>query len=116
MALAHRGIVMSKHTPGPWGIEQTDDTNWIGFMRPDGKKVELIVCTTSRDNFFKPETQEQNDANARLIAASPELLRALQAVVNDCHDLDMVPSNERGRTTTAFELAVAAIAKATGEA
>lgn len=98
----------SKHTPGPWGIEQTDDTNWIGFMRPDGRKVELIVCTTSRDNFFKPETQEQNDANARLIAAAPELLEALKDAVCalDCCGKDY-PAAEKAR---------AAIAKATGGA
>ncbi|MDZ5813883.1 hypothetical protein U4I65_02380 [Stenotrophomonas maltophilia] len=98
----------SKHTPGPWGIEQTDDTNWIGFMRPDGRKVELIVCTTQRDNFFKPDVQDKNDANARLIAAAPELLEALKDAVCalDCCGKDY-PAAEKAR---------AAIAKATGGA
>lgn len=74
---------MSKHTKGPWGIEQTDDTNWIGFMRPHDGKVELIVCTTARDFTLKDEAREQNDANARLIAAAPELLEALSKAVRE---------------------------------
>ncbi|WP_164241985.1 hypothetical protein [Stenotrophomonas maltophilia] len=125
----------SKHTPGPWGIEQTDDTNWIGFMRPDGKKVELIVCTTSRDNFFKPETQERNDANARLIAAAPELLEALKGLLDDVQGLmsesegvaglhrngdvaDWASLDEGGRfeRLSNMSAAIAAIAKATGGA
>jgi hypothetical protein len=69
----------SKHTQGPWGVEQTDYTNWIGFMRPDGRKLELIVCTTDRDSLTT-EALERNDANARLIAAAPELLELLERV------------------------------------
>lgn len=98
---------MSKHTPGPWGIEQTDDTNWIGFMRPhDPKKVELIVCTTSRDSLTD-EALAKNDANARLIAAAPEMLEALKDAVCalDCCGKDY-PAAEKAR---------AAIAKATGK-
>lgn len=108
---------MIKHTPGPW------KPMWSGR----GKMVfHHVSATAPAIPGFCGErpveiasisgTDPQTDAaNARLIAAAPELLRALQAVVNDCHDLDMVPSNERGRTTTAFELAVSAIEKATGE-
>lgn len=71
---------MSKHTPGPWGIERTYDTNWIGFMRPhDPKKVQLIVCTTSRESLTD-EALARNDANARLIAAAPEMFEALDTI------------------------------------
>ncbi|WP_414613948.1 hypothetical protein [Stenotrophomonas muris] len=94
---------MSKHTPGPWGIEQTDDTNWIGFMRPHDGKVELIVCTTARDFMLKDEAREQNDANARLIAAAPELLALLV-------------ESQRSIGGDWRERRDAAIAKATGEA
>lgn len=94
---------MSKHTKGPWGIEQTDDTNWIGFMRPHDGKVELIVCTTARDFTLKDEAREQNDANARLIAAAPELLALLV-------------ESQRSIGGDWRERRDAAIAKATGEA
>lgn len=71
---------MSKHTPGPWGIEQTDDTNWIGFMSPDARKAELIVCTTDRCSLTN-EALERNDANARLIAAAPDLVIELRQAI-----------------------------------
>ncbi|HHA2880671.1 hypothetical protein [Stenotrophomonas maltophilia] len=103
----------SKHTPGPWGIEQTDDTNWIGFMRPDGKKVELIVCTTSRDNFFKPETQERNDANARLIAAAPELLAALVKAERLFREIGFIAAADSARPESLWNEINNAIAKAT---
>jgi hypothetical protein len=47
---------------------------------------------------------EQETANANLIAAAPELLEALQAVVSVAD-----------RATVEFDMARAAIAKATGE-
>ena len=110
MALAHRGIAMNKHTPAPWAVRfRTDGSSYISMGDPNRGPHKAA------DLFLTADGGESDRADARLIAAAPELLRALQAVVNDCHDLDMVPSNERGRTTTAFELAVSAIEKATGE-
>jgi hypothetical protein len=65
------------HTPGPWRVEQTSANNWIGPGRPSGK-VENVVCSIDR-NGLKPEALARNDANARLIAAAPELLAAAHA-------------------------------------
>lgn len=53
------------HTPTPWGIERTRNTNWIGTLREDGK-VDEIVCQTDRCEL-RPESLAVNDANARLI-------------------------------------------------
>lgn len=110
---------MNKHTPGPWGIEQTDDTNWIGFMRPHDGKVELIVCTTARDFTLKDGAREQNDANARLIAAAPELLDALVEAV-ECGMVPISSAKDGGASTHSRQVRCAdmiraAIAKATGE-
>lgn len=71
----------STHTPGPWGIEKTKETNWIGPMRRsrDGKVAE-IVCDTDRDGLT-PDAIARNDANARLIAAAPDLLAACKAAL-----------------------------------
>lgn len=66
---------MSEATNGPWGIEKTSCTNWIGPLRRDGKVNEIVV-STDRDDSLKPEVIEVNDANARLISAAPELLEA----------------------------------------
>lgn len=49
-------------------------------MRADGKKVAEIVCHTDREGL-KPEYLATGDANARLIAAAPELLAACRALV-----------------------------------
>lgn len=108
---------MSKHTKGPWDVSHGGHGSPHGFVIDEYFVLNRAVAddVAIAADIVDPATQMPSEANALLIAAAPELLRALQAVVNDCHDLDMVPSNERGRTTTAFELAVSAIEKATGE-
>lgn len=68
----------NKYTPAPWGVEQTEDTNWVGPLRADGK-CHTIVCYTDREGL-KDSAREINDANAHLIAAAPLLLEALEAM------------------------------------
>ena len=80
-----------KHTPGPWRYESTSGSNYARiFFSADEKDGDNLrgYC---------------GEANARLIAAAPELLEALQFL--------MVASGEK--LTTAFEQAQEAIAKAT---
>lgn len=97
------------HTPGPWGVEQTTVSNWIGRMRADGSKVEYIVAHTDRDSL-RNDVLVRNDANARLIAAAPELLEACaQALLR--FEQDGWPLNEAN--TAAIESLRAAIGKAT---
>lgn len=69
----------TKHTPAPWcfhgaysEIHTTTDE--------DGNQV---IAEMNPDNDF---TREENAANARLIAAAPELLAALQWFVECMHD------------------------------
>lgn len=64
----------AKHTPGPWtqGWSKTGiDCVWI-----DGK-VEPVIGMGDDDDWIDCGTE----ANARLIAAAPELLEALQEIV-----------------------------------
>ena len=49
-------------------------------MRPDGTKVDYIVAHTDRDSL-RDDVLIRNDANARLIAAAPEMLAALKMVL-----------------------------------
>ena len=94
----------AKHTSGPWGIEVTDSTNWIGPMRRDGRKIHEIVCHIDREDL-KPLALETSDANARLIAAAPCLLEALESILqSECAILTDLRNRAR-----------AVIAKATGE-
>lgn len=100
---------MSGHTPGVW-YPLFDGEYWnVCLEGAEGFEREIV----GSEGLYRCDGSDE--ANARLIAAAPELLEALEAVINDCHDLDMVPSNDSGRTATAFELAVSAIAKATGQ-
>jgi len=46
-------------------------------MRSDGVKINEIVCDTEREGL-KRVCVARNDANARLIAAAPDLLEALE--------------------------------------
>ena len=106
-----------KGTSGPWGIEQTDNRNWIGPIRVNGHKVESIVCDTDREGI-KDKYLKINDSNAKLIAAAPELLEALQKLcfLNSC-ELEGVssgmPSPEDWRK--AFEKSESVINKALGK-
>lgn len=63
----------TKHTPGPWGcIDTSYHAHDYRLTQPDGKPLALkIECN---------DHSEQR-ATARLIAAAPELLAALQEAV-----------------------------------
>lgn len=102
---------MSGHTPGPWvfvpeGIEDkwgdTDDMG--GFYGPRGEQVcHFGDCTT----YYPSNGEPPSEADARLMAAAPELLAFAQAYVNTFPESPV--------TWRLLEMARAAIAKATGE-
>jgi len=66
---------MSKHTEGPW----TMDSEMRTSVNAGDKHIAMV-------NFYKTGKSDdvsgdEHEANARLIAAAPELLAALEAVV-----------------------------------
>lgn len=80
---------MSGHTPGPWAIDPDycDDV-----QAPDG----LDVATTGPFlNRMTPSAERR--ANARLIAAAPEMLGVLMA-----HDAYMLDAGYEGPEDTAL--------------
>lgn len=101
---------MSTFTPGPWSYV---DHSWacIGVYAHDttrGVASLSIEDEVTEDDQYQLEVEMQ--ANARLIAAAPELLAALIAMV-DAHAVPSSGCKER----PAYDAARAAIAKATGE-
>lgn len=69
---------MSKHTPGPWIVpeDQWDDDS------PEILKNYIRVGygdSGLSDIAYVPATHAREGANARLIAAAPDLLEALQS-------------------------------------
>ena len=63
------------HTPGPWDVKVYDDG---AYIIADGPVDDLSSCIiASRNAHPEPTTGK---ANARLIAAAPELLKACELV------------------------------------
>lgn len=69
---------MSKqqHTPGPWNCEQPGNTLPLSGIVRDKNNNPVCDCTYIENRIVKNRAEE--DANARLIAAAPELLEALK--------------------------------------
>jgi hypothetical protein len=91
---------MTKHTPGPWSLK--DDL----IYGPDG--ITIVSADGLMENYGPPDrSMEENYANARLIAAAPELLEALKGLFKNNQDIDAY--------LQAKDKAVQAIAKAEGK-
>jgi hypothetical protein len=82
---------MGKHTPGPWSKSER------GYIFAGDS---CIASTSDLD---------ENEANARLIAAAPDLLAALE------QSLSWLSSYPGGGANAAWRKASEAIAKARGE-
>lgn len=71
---------MSKHTPGPW--TKVDKWNIAGHNDGKGGRYVCSVCDWSTPTTSYMEENKslslESSANARLIAAAPELLAALK--------------------------------------
>ena len=99
---------MSGHTKGPWEVARTDAgiivrTESVKKTRAGASRYAAIGGFDRSD----PEQLAEALANARLIAAAPELLEALTDCVEHMHWTQ--PQGE-----AALKKAKAAIAKATG--
>lgn len=96
---------MSKHTPGPWAVQKSEDC--MGRKLDD--MVRWVITADDHDLWIStgptwdPEHSEESEANARLIAAAPQLLEALKRL------------DQYGHTQATWDFALLAIAKATGK-
>ena len=70
---------MSKHTPGPWEAFQND----LGCGVLATKRADVAYCWT-RDGWPLDSSRpiSESVANARLIAAAPELLEVLKEIMS----------------------------------
>jgi hypothetical protein len=90
---------MSNHTPGPWTVKRRFDV----YQDTKTPGVGGTFIASTKGQWPLPESINQVcEADAKLIAAAPELLKALQDILI----FDSALSQENAR---------AAIRKATGE-
>jgi hypothetical protein len=105
---------MSKHTPGPW-----EANGYHIRQRITGTRSIAEVAYTgphhTPPNEYPKSCRLVDEANARLIAAAPDLLEALEkcaAVIGAPQEGHWATDDE---VNDAYDSAVAAIAKAKGE-
>lgn len=98
---------MNMHTPGPWNVQEAESC----FRVVDYRALEYMSSRLCDVHHWSGESsnkrgpnREEARANARLIAAAPDLLEALELMVNT-HD-------DGGWPSSTLVIARAAIAKA----
>lgn len=95
---------MNQHTPGPWKVGGQITPFDREIIGPNGEDIGLVNLSNGADE----PTIYPLEANARLIAAAPDLLLALQTVMGDAvHGQGMKWSDR-------CKMAHDAIAKVTG--
>jgi hypothetical protein len=65
------------HAPGPWIVGRDQDGNLL-IESPDSAEQGIVATVNRARGGLRPD----GEANARLIAAAPELLAALRVTVN----------------------------------
>jgi hypothetical protein len=97
-----------KHTPGPWIADRYD----VRQSGSTGSRMVAAICYTGPHHTpaseYPKSCRLQDEANARLIAAAPELLEALEEMTRFCETGEY---EGRDPLSAAFE----AITKAKGE-
>ena len=78
---------MSKHTPGPWhvGMRSGNNGNTVYAYNGESEHFDQSICTVYGIYLYKSAKETKDNpgaANARLIAAAPEMYEALQR----CHE------------------------------
>lgn len=122
---AGSGASLPAHTPGPWTVHYR-----FGRLTTVNGRQRFPICDTGTAPLGEAN-HSREEANARLIAAAPDLLAALQALVTEASyspsGSNEAPKMEEGKTyvftissvtslQTAIHHARAAITKALGRA
>lgn len=98
---------MSKHTPKPWVWRK----DYCGLENPEIKEFVLAYESYEGMSLDDYPGTGREEANAKLIAAAPDLLEAITALVRQMRS---PPTGANGYHEIDLSAADAAIAKATG--
>jgi hypothetical protein len=103
-------------TPGEWYADRADlnaddpddadPDRWAVLVKVEGRPHSFLVATV--ENGAPGDTMDTEEANARLMAASKDLLAALKACAAVCAG----ETSNKGGLIAALELARSALAKA----
>ena len=105
-----KGGVMGNHTAGPWTTYQ--DQYCIAVKDATGH----VICQMGDCDGRLYDVPEVADENARLIAAAPDMLAALEAIAGRMrYHLDCGGVVEANEILIACDVAIRAIEKARGE-
>ncbi len=100
------------HTPGPWTFDANELGGSYPIYPPDSYLTPWIA--EAKGPHVGPNNLDEVLANARLIAAAPELLEALQGLTEIIGLTAIKHESQRDILQKSFEIARTAIAKATG--
>lgn len=107
---------MTKHTPGPWKIHPF----YAEMVCDGGQNVQIANMFSGSGTLFpnrvRKRPKKEREANARLIAAAPELLKALKFLIKSAEETtkDLVAFEGANRLDYSIDCARVAIAKAEG--
>lgn len=94
----------AKHTPGPWVVGPADDTV-VTHLGKDGVRYEVAAID---GDYNEPDEWPVMEANARLIAAAPDLLSAAHSALFVLRIVyERSPGTNEAGAITALEEAIA---------
>jgi hypothetical protein len=102
---------MSAHTPGPWKIWRHAISHGVTYTVHSRTEVAILIGSTNGLLGSDYPSDEEAEANAKLIAIAPELLRRLCDLVEGLEDIEKLP----GAMPSRIKKARTAIAQATGD-
>lgn len=105
------------HTPGPWTIEEVNNTRMVCGRSPFGKSLPnasgdmVLACPAP----YGAEHEQERESNLRLITAAPDLLEALESLCAVIGKMKPATGEPYGRAVAELIEARATIAKARGQ-
>lgn len=99
----------TKHTPGPW-LDESAGSDAMVRTCANADRAMMIDCTRSGN------TPTEDKSNARLIAAAPDLLAALERMTDAYDSLLRAYEKPHGWGFLESQLARETIARAKGQA
>lgn len=98
----------TKHTPGPWVLDNAEEGDWFRYVMAADSQIGRV------DLGNRGFISQHGEANARLIAAAPEMYEAIAAIAT-AMNLGYIPNEILSEGSPILKWLRAAIAKAEGK-